>query len=228
MSGHSRVSTNHLRTQLQIPTHHAAGFPKREPPKNKSKMGDLFFVVEKCPSSDQLYHTFHHNFTIKTPRVTVHFSQKPLQKPQKHTHTKKLRFTPHLRRPPPRPHQQKPPILQKLRRLPLNRMPNELQPPPKTKQPHPPPQQPVPHHPRHQHRQRHDDDRYPKGVCQPIQRALMALRILTNRAVPTPSSKHVAHPTPALTSPATSKKPRGCVSLKRSPGAAFRMLSPSN
>jgi hypothetical protein len=42
-----------------------------------------FFVVEKCPSSDQLYHTFHHNFTIKTPRVAAHFSQKPLQKPQK-------------------------------------------------------------------------------------------------------------------------------------------------
>jgi hypothetical protein len=166
--------------------------------------------------------SFTTHFTTTSPSkhhvLPPTFSQKTLQKPQKHTHTKKLHFTPHLRRPPPRPHQQKPPILQKLRRLPLNRMPNELQRPPKTKQPHSHPQQPVPHHPRHQHRQRHDNDRYPKGVCQPIQRVLMALRILSNPAIPTPSSKHVAHPTPARTSPTT-------LNIR---GAAFRMLSPSN
>jgi hypothetical protein len=102
----------------------------------------------------------------------------------------------HLRRPPPRPHQQKPPILQELRRLSLNRMSNELQRPTETKQSHSNPQQAVPHHRRHQHRKRHHDDRYTKRMRQPIQRVLMALRVLRNPTLPTPSTKHAEHTTP--------------------------------
>ena len=101
-----------------------------------------------------------------------------------------------LRRPPSRPHQQEPPILNELRRLAFNRMPDKLQRPSKTEQPQPHPQQSVPHNPRHQHRQRHHNDRYPKRMCQPVQRMLMALRILRNPAIPTPSTKHGRHTTP--------------------------------
>jgi len=49
-------------------------------PKKIVRRGVLFFGVEKRPSTYQLYHAFHHNFTTKAPRSAHRFSQKPLQK----------------------------------------------------------------------------------------------------------------------------------------------------
>jgi hypothetical protein len=48
--------------------------------KNKVGKGVRFLVVKKRPSTHQLYHAFHHNFTTKTPRSAHRFSQNPLQK----------------------------------------------------------------------------------------------------------------------------------------------------
>lgn len=96
----------------------------------------------------------------------------------------------HLRCPPPRPHQQKSPVLQKLRRLPFDRVPHKLQQPPKAEQPDSHPQQSVPHNRRQQHRQRQNNNRYPKRMRQPVQRMLMALRVLRDPTFPTTSAQH--------------------------------------
>ena len=103
---------------------------------------------------------------------------------------KSLDLPTHLRHPPSRPHQQKSPVLQKLRRFSFDRVPHKLQQPPKAKQPDSHPKQLVPHNRSQQHRQRQNNNRYPNRMRQPVQRMLMALRVLRNPAIPTSSAKH--------------------------------------
>jgi hypothetical protein len=52
-------------------------FPKWEPPKNKSKISGMILEPEKRLSTHQLSPAFHHDLTIKKPRSTARFSQKP-------------------------------------------------------------------------------------------------------------------------------------------------------
>jgi hypothetical protein len=57
-------------------------FLKQKPPKNKSVNRGVLSDTRKCPFRDQLYHTFHHDLTIKTPHTSTQYSQNPLQKRQ--------------------------------------------------------------------------------------------------------------------------------------------------
>jgi hypothetical protein len=129
------------------------------------------------------------------------------------TFVKSLGLPTHLRCPPARPHQQKSPILQKLRRLSFNRVSHKLQQPPKAKQPHSHPQQSVPHNRCHQHRQRQHNNRNPKRMRQPVQRMLMALRILRDPALPTSSGKHGA----TILSPLHQPQPKSSQQFTRLP-----------
>jgi hypothetical protein len=64
------------------------GNRKKRPPfpqlKNKLKSLSQFSSPKKRQSANHVYHATHHNFTTKTPRLTTHFLQKPLQKRQPH------------------------------------------------------------------------------------------------------------------------------------------------
>ena len=93
-----------------------------------------------------------------------------------------------LRRPPSRAHQQKSPVLQKLRRLPFKRMPDKLQRPSCQKQSHRDPQRRMPYESDQEQRQRKYNHRNPERMRHPIDRMLVALRILPNPAVPTSSA----------------------------------------
>jgi hypothetical protein len=46
-------------------------------PKINLKMVSTLSSTKKAPSTHQLYHTIHHNFTTKTPRSTPAFFKKP-------------------------------------------------------------------------------------------------------------------------------------------------------
>jgi hypothetical protein len=49
----------------------------------------MFLAVKKCPSSDHIYHAFHHKLATKTPRKNTTISQNPLQKHTPHHAGKK-------------------------------------------------------------------------------------------------------------------------------------------
>jgi hypothetical protein len=59
------------------------------PAKNKVQKGVLFFGVEKRPSTYQVCHAIHHNFTTKTPRSAHRFSRNTPANTTFH-HTKKI------------------------------------------------------------------------------------------------------------------------------------------
>jgi hypothetical protein len=56
--------------------------PKTETTQNKFVNCGVLSDSKKCPFRDQLYHTFHHDLTIKTPHSSTQYSQNPLQKRQ--------------------------------------------------------------------------------------------------------------------------------------------------
>jgi hypothetical protein len=55
---------------------------EKSPAKNKVEKAGMFFDTQKCPATHHVYHAFHHDLTIKTPRSAPRFSQNPLQKRQ--------------------------------------------------------------------------------------------------------------------------------------------------
>jgi hypothetical protein len=58
-------------------SHESGPFPKWESPKNKHGNRGMFSGFQRCPSNDQLYHAFHHELTIKTPRSATIFLKNP-------------------------------------------------------------------------------------------------------------------------------------------------------
>jgi hypothetical protein len=58
-------------------SHESGPFPKWESPKNKHGNRGMFSGFQKCPSNDQLYHAFHRELTIKTPRSATIFLKNP-------------------------------------------------------------------------------------------------------------------------------------------------------
>jgi len=54
------------------------------PPENKSRKSGVLFVSKKRPSTDHVYHAFHHNLTAKTPPQPLTFFKNPAKNAEIH------------------------------------------------------------------------------------------------------------------------------------------------
>jgi hypothetical protein len=76
----------------------AQTIPETETTQNKSVNRGVVSDTKKCPFSDQLYHTFHHDLTIKIPHASTQYSPPPAKTPKywRQHHRKKTETSFHL------------------------------------------------------------------------------------------------------------------------------------